>query len=153
MIIFFGIAENVLSGLPPEVKVHIYGDFNQRNVDFIPDCDNESILLPVIGENELLHFVFDKIANLGLNQINHVKNIQKCYLDLLLTNCYEDFCVNESLAPLWRNEVFHTAIEFSLFVHVNDIPIECEFEEIFDYQSANYGNIKHKLKNIDWQLL
>lgn len=60
---FFTNAEEILSCLPPEVKVHIYGDFNQRNVDFIADIDNESILLPIIGENETPNFIFDKIAD------------------------------------------------------------------------------------------
>lgn len=76
---FFGVVEEIMSSSPPEVKLHIYGDFNQRNIDFIPDMDNEYILLPVFGENETLNFLFDKIANLGLNQINHVKNQPNCY--------------------------------------------------------------------------
>lgn len=75
---FFQNAEIILSDFSPEVKVHIYGDFNQRNADFIPDIDNEDILLPVVGENETLQFIFDKIASLGFNQINHVKNQQNC---------------------------------------------------------------------------
>lgn len=150
---FFNIAEQIMSSLPPEVKVHIYGDFNQRSIGFFPDTENESILLPVVGENETLQFIFDRTASLGLNQINHVKNQQNCYLDFLLTNIHEDFCVTESITPLWKNEAFHTAIEFSLFVHENKRPDDCEYEEVFQYHSANYDNIRHRLSRIDWQTI
>ena len=148
---FLHVVENIASKLLPEVKLHIYGDFNQRNIDFIPDIDNHSILLPIIGENETLQLLFDKTSSLGLNQINHVKNGQNCYLDLLMSNISEDFCVTNSLQPLWKNEVYHTAIEFSLFVHVNKRPDEYEFEDVFDFQSANYDELKHKLNSINWQ--
>ena len=40
---FFESAEELMSGFPPEYKVHVYGDFNQRNADFIPDSENDSI--------------------------------------------------------------------------------------------------------------
>ena len=150
---FFQIGENILSELPAEIKIHIYGDFNQRNADFIQDSENEQILLPVVGENETLQFIFDKIASLGLNQINHIKNEHNCYLDFLLTNIHEDFCVSESLSPLWKNEASHTAIEYSLFVHDAVRPIDCEFEEVFDYHKGNYDNIRRKLSCINWQTL
>ncbi|XP_055639256.1 uncharacterized protein LOC129777174 [Toxorhynchites rutilus septentrionalis] len=97
---FFEVAENILSSFAPESKIHINGDFNQRNADFITDSENEFILLPVVGDNKTLQFIFDKIAGLGLNQINNVQNRQKCFLDFLLTNMTEDFCVTESLTPL-----------------------------------------------------
>lgn len=148
---FLQIADDIMSKFPPECKFHIYGDFNQRNVDFIPDDENEAILLPVIGENETLQYMFDKIASLGLNQINDVKNQQNCYLDLLFTNIHEDFCVTESLCPLWKNEAYHTAVEYSLFVQENNRPDEYEYEEEFQYHSANYNTIKHKINAIDWQ--
>lgn len=131
--------------------MHIYGDFNQRNADFIPDFENESILLPVVGDNETLQFIFDKTASLGLNQINHVKNKQNCYLDFLLTNMHEDFCVSESISPLWKNEAFHTAIEYSMFMHIYHTPHEYVYENIFDYSRANYTNIRLKLDNANWQ--
>jgi hypothetical protein len=151
--IFFHVADEITSGLPAEVKIHIYGDFNQRSADFIPDAENESILLPVVGENETLQFIFDKTASLGLNQINHVKNQQNCFLDFLLTNIDEDFCVTESLLPLWKNEAFHTAIEYSLFVHEHKRPNDFEYEEVFQYHLANYDNIRHKLNRVDWQTI
>ena len=149
--IFFQTAEVIITQFPPEYKVHVYGDFNQRNADFIPDSENESILLPVVGDNETLQFIFEKIAFLGLNQINHVKNQQNCYLDLLLTNINEDFCVSESLSPLWKNESFHTAIEFSVFVHKKLTPVEYDYEDVFDYNKGNYDNIKYKLTRAKWQ--
>lgn len=149
--VFFKAAEEIVSYFPPEYKIHIYGDFNQRNVDFIPDYDNESILLPVVGENETLQFIFEKIAFLGLNQINHVKNQQNCFLDLLLTNICEDFCVVESVSPLWKNEAFHTAIEYSIFVHSNLNPNDCSYEYVFDYNMANYDNIRYKINRVNWQ--
>lgn len=148
---FYNIVEHVIGGFPPETKVHIYGDFNQRDIDFFPDVDNESILLPIFGENEALQFICDTSASLGLNHINHVKNQQNCYLDLLMTNTDEDFCVVESLTPLWENELFHTAIEFSLFVHGNNRPKDCDFEEVHDYRSANYDNIRQKINQVSWQ--
>lgn len=150
---FFQIADEIMSKLSPEVKVHIFGDFNQRSIDFIPDADNECILLPIVGDNETLQFLFDKIASLGLNQVNHIKNKQNNYLDFLLTNMYEDFCVSESLTPLWKNEAFHTAIELSIFVHKNNRPDDCEYEEVFQYHSANYENIRERLNRIDWQTI
>ena len=112
--------------MAPEVKLHIYGDFNQSKVEFISDKDHEAILLPVIGENETLHFLFDNIANYGLFQINHVKNQRNSFLDLLFTNSIEDFFVQKSLNPLWKNEVLHTAIEYSIFVHKHTLPIDWE---------------------------
>jgi hypothetical protein len=148
---FFQCAEQILSQLPPEVKVHIYGDFNQRKADFILDSENECILLPVVGENETLQFIFDNTASLGLNQINHIKNRGNCHLDFLLTNIQEDFCVTESLNPLWKNEKHHTAIEYSLFINNYQRPNDCEYEEVFEYRLANYANIRSKLNNVNWQ--
>ena len=63
--------------------------------------------------------------------MNHVKNLQNRYLDFLLTNTYEDFCVYESVSTLWKNEAFHTAIEYSIFVHKNSIPNDCDYENVF----------------------
>ena len=73
------------------------------------------------------------------------------YLDLLFTNIHEDFCVTESLCPLWKNEAYHTTIEYSLFVQENNRPDEYEYEEEFQYHSANYNTIKHRINAIDWQ--
>ena len=148
---FYQTAQHIISTFPPEIKVHIYGDFNQRDIDFFPDIDNESILLPIVGENEALQFICDTSASLGLNYINHVKNQNNCYLDLLMTNTDEDFCVVESLTPLWKNESHHTAIEYSLFIHEHNRPENCDFEEVHDYQSANYENISRKMSQVDWQ--
>lgn len=148
---FFKIANEIISQLDPEVKVHIYGDFNQREADFISDIENESILLPVVGDNSTLQSIFDEIAGLGLHQINNVKNQQLCYLDFLLTNTSEDFCVTASSTPLWKNEAFHTAIEYSLFVHENTRPIAGEFEVVYEYNKANYNNIRDRLRSVDWQ--
>lgn len=61
------------------------------------DSENENILLPVVGDNETLQLFFDKMAILGLNQINQIKNQQNSNMDYLLTNIDEDFCVIESL--------------------------------------------------------
>lgn len=47
--------------------------------------------------------------------------------------------------------MFHTAIEFSQFISNTDFYIDNEFEEIFDFNSANYDNIRNKLNNINWQ--
>lgn len=148
---FFQNAEEIISQFPPEFKVHVYGDFNQRDADFICDSENECILLPVVGENETLQFIFDKAACLGLNQINHVKNQQNRYLDFLLTNIFDDFCVDESPSPLWKNEAFHTAIEFSIFVHNNHNHNNWEYEDVYDYNNADYDNIRIKLNNTNWQ--
>ena len=46
---FFSCFEKVASNFKPEFKIHLYGDFNQRNAVFIPDNENESILLPICG--------------------------------------------------------------------------------------------------------
>lgn len=148
---FFKCAEKIISELSPEVKVHIYGDFNQPKADFIPDSENVNILLPVIGDNITLHSLFDEIAKLGLNQVNHVRNRINRSLDFLLTNVQEDFCVTESLNPLWKNEKSHTAIEYSLFMHSQQRPNDYEYEEVFDYKLANYDNLKNKLNCINWQ--
>ena len=72
-------------------------------------------------------------------------------MGLLYTNIHEDFSVTKSLAPLWKNEVFHTAIEYSLVVHNNSRPNDIEYEETFDFQSADYNLIKNKLRDINWQ--
>lgn len=145
--IFFQTAEEIMCNFPPDFKIHMYGDFNQRNVDFIPDSDNNSILLPVIGENETLQLIFEKTASLGLNQINHIKNHLNCYLDLLFTNILEDFCVDKSASPLWKNEVFHTAIEYSLFVHKVQKPNDYYYESTsIQFQKSQLSQYKAKIK-------
>ena len=150
---FFQSAEELMSGFPPEYKVHVYGDFNQRNADFIRGSENDSILLPVVGDNETLQLIFENIAFLGLNQVNHVKNLQNRYFDFLLTNTYEDCCVYESVSPLWKNEAFHTAIKYSIFVHKNSILNDCDYENVFDFKKANYDDIRIALSRTNWQYL
>jgi hypothetical protein len=149
--LFFKIVEEITSNIEPEVKLHIYGDFNQRNADFITDIENESLLLPVVGEDEALQFLFDKISLYGLHQINNVKNQRNAYLDLLFTNCTEDFCVYASLSPLWKNEVYHTAIEYSFFIHKTSTPNDWEYEEVPEYHKTNFTEAKHRLLTINWQ--
>ena len=149
--VFFQIAREIITNLEPEVKVHIYGDFNQRQADFISDNENESILLPIVGENETLQYFFEETAGIGLNQVNHVKNKQNAYLDLLFTNYVDDFCISESLTPLWKNETFHTAIEYSLFVHNYTTPNSWEYEEVPEYNKTNYELVKNILRMIEWQ--
>lgn len=151
---FFSIASNIISKFEPETNVHIYGDFNQRAANFIVDDENESLLIPIVGDNETLHSLFDKSSEIGLNQVNHVRNHNNCYLDLLFTNMTDDFCVIEAPDPLWKNEVFHTAIEYSLFIHDNTTTLDGDLtESYFDFKQANYIIIKNKLSSIDWQTL
>lgn len=53
--------------------------------------------------------------------------------------------------PLWKNEVFHTAIEYSMFVHKNILPIDWEYEEVLEYNKTNFVEAKRKLLAINWQ--
>lgn len=152
--LFLNTAESVIKKMKPETKIHIYGDFNQNNVDFIADEDNESLLLPIVGENETLQYIFDKTSQLGLYQVNHIKNDQNCFLDLLFTNCTEDFCVDKAVSPLWKNEKFHTAIEYSLFIFLKrSHSKDYDFEYVYDFRKCNYEAIEHRLSNINWQSL
>lgn len=149
---FFEIAKTKIESLEPETKIHIYGDFNQKKVDFIQDVDNEFLLQPVLGENETLHLIFDKISELGLHQINHVRNQENCYLDLLFTNCTEDFCVDEAAVPLWTNEIYHTAIEYSLFTDSHrQRPDDADFELVYNFQSLNDQEFYRKINDVNWQ--
>ena len=148
--LFFQSLETIMTNINPEIKLHIYGDFNQRNIDFVVDEENESILLPVIGENETLQYIFNKTSEFSLHQINPIKNRQNSYLDLLFSNSTEDFSVNESLTPLWKNEAFHTAIEYSIFKHNTSYPRDWEFEEVPDYQNTDYAQVKRRLCTINW---
>lgn len=59
--------------------------------------------------------------------------------------------MDESPSPLWKNEAFHTAIEFSIFVHNNHNHNIWEYEDVYDYNNADYDNIRIKLNNINWQ--
>ena len=149
--IFFQTVNTILSDIDPEVKLHIYGDFNQHNVEFIMDSDNESILLPIIGENGTLQYFFDQISQYGLHQVNHVKNQQNVYLDLLFTNSIEDFSVNASLSLLWKNEAFHTAIEYSFFIHNSTFPRDWEYENVHEFRDTNFDEAKRRLRTINWQ--
>lgn len=152
--LFFSLANTIISNQQPETRVHIYGDFNQRTANFIVDDENESLLLPVVGDNETLQSLFEKSAENGLNQINHVRNRNNCYLDLFFTNITEDFCVTESSDPIWKNEAFHTAIEFSIFIHENANVLDNDlFESYFDFKNANYEDVSNKIEAIDWQTL
>lgn len=135
-------------------KIHIYGDFNQNDADFIVNDDNESLLLPVVGENETLQFIFDGFSQLGLNQVNSIRNEQNCFLDFLFTNCTEDFSVDKAEYPLWKNEKFHTAIEYSLMIDTErSRPSDHEPEYKYDFTKANFELINRKLTDIDWQSL
>lgn len=150
---FFGSVEKIISNIKPESKIHIYGDFNQRTADFIVDEDNESLLLPVVGQNETLQYFFEEISKFGLYQVNNVKNRQNCYLDLLFTNVTEDFCVSSAPFPLWKNEAFHTAIEYSQFFHThqNNNNNDWEYEEVLEYGKANIAEIKRRLGSLNWR--
>lgn len=150
---FFANVNVILSNITPETKIHIYGDFNLRDTEFIVDEDNESILLPVIGENETLQYFFDEISKFGLNQINVVKNRMNRYLDLLFTNMSEDFCVSSAPRPLWKNEAFHTAIEYSHFIHKQQKSKDWEYEIISEYDKADFSEIKRRLSIVNWQTL
>lgn len=61
----FNSADKLYLSLPPEVAVQVYGDFNQRQADFIPDLEGESSLLPVVGNNRISITHFYKSFNLG----------------------------------------------------------------------------------------
>ena len=151
---FLNTAEQVINNLEPDTKVHIYGDFNQNSADFMVHEDNESLLLPIVGDNEALQLIFDKTSQLGLHQINPIRNELNSFLDFLFTNCTEDFCVDKAISPLWKNEKFHTAIEYSLFIdNKRSRPTEFEFEHIYDFKKANYDEISCRLTEIEWQSL
>ena len=151
---FFRNAEQIISSLEPESKIHLYGDFNLSSLEFMIDDENESILIPIFGESENLQIIFDTIHSLGLSQINHVKNQNNRFLDLLFTNLTEDFCITDAKNPLWKNESHHTAIEFSQFVHKSDTrPEGSDYEEIPDYSKADYLLMKRRLLENDWSAL
>ena len=150
---FFEIAESMFSSLPLQTKIHIYGDFNQKTIDFIL-CEDNDLLLPIVGENETLQFIFDRTSQLGLHQVNHVRNQLNCYLDFMFTNCTEDFNIDEAADPLWKNEIFHTAIEYSLFTDSQRLrPDDNDFELVYDFKSINYLNFHNRLNGINWQNL
>lgn len=86
--------------------------------------------------------------------LNHIKNQNSCYLDLLLTTMTDDFCVSESPSSLWKNEVFHTAIEYSIMILEKTAMVDNNLSDpYFDFSKADYGAIKNKLNSIDWQLV
>ena len=152
--LFLETANSVICNSDPEIKIHIYGDFNQKDADFIKDCDNESLLLPIVGDNEALQQIFDTTSQLGLYQVNAIRNELNCFLDLLFTNCTEDFSVDKAVDPLWKNEKFHTAIEYSLNIDsTRSRPNDSEFEYVYDFKKANITEIDRKLSAVDWQSL
>lgn len=151
---FLNTVEQVINEFDTNLKIHIYGDFNQHDADFIVNDENESLLLPVVGENETLQLIFDRISQLGLHQVNSLRNDQNCFLDFLFTNCTEDFSVDKAEHLLWKNEKFHTAIEYSLVIDTKrSRPTDYELEYTYDFTKANFEQINSKLNDIDWQSL
>lgn len=111
---FFQCAEQIMGGLPSEVKVHIYGDFNQKSIMFRKNPTNRCLLMPDLSvTNSTATFIYIRMLQLGLHQVNHVKNQRGRFLDLLLTNCTRNIKIQEALNPIHeKSEVDHTAIEY-----------------------------------------
>lgn len=72
---------------------------------------------------------------------------------MLFTNLTEDFCVSSAAVPLWKNEAFHTAIEYSHIIHKHHNLTDWEFEFVYEYGKADLFEIKRRLNHIDWQTL
>lgn len=110
---FFRCVQLIMNDLSADGKVHIYGDFNQKNAMFKQSSTNECLLIPEWSVTDsTVSLISDWMQRLGLHQVNRVTNGRGRFLDLLLTNCTERIFVREAPNPLHKNEIDHTAVEY-----------------------------------------
>ena len=131
--------------------VLVGGDFNLQKLRWSLDEVNPLLVVPnvVSGVESCL---CDELAGLGLNQINHLHNMNGRLLDLIFCSLSSDTSIMTSENPLVREDLPH---HIALEIHF-ELPVEMphdiveKVEYCYDFKKANYEQLNGYINEYDF---
>ncbi|KAI1524765.1 reverse transcriptase, partial [Pyrenophora tritici-repentis] len=139
----------------PEDVLIFVGDFNLPDVEWAVDTDNDSILIPTKFSPEPTAIFVKGLLDMGVNQVNHVRNENAKFLDLFFTNDYTNVTierVDQSNALKKKIEGHHPPILATFEWHGVD-STEPVTTEAFNFKRANFSEMNAYLATIDFAAL
>ena len=145
--------EFVCSLSNPTDVVLVGGDFNLQKLSWFLDEVNPILVVPnVVSSVETC--LCDGLSGLGLNQINHLRNMNGRLLDLIYCSLSSDISVVASENPLVKEDLPH---HIALEVHL-ELPEECpdvviadKAEYCYDFSKANYDQLSAYINEYDFE--
>lgn len=134
--------------------VLVLGDFNFPNVLWLPDTDNDNILLPVniSNSNNVAADFIDSCVSYGLFQINSICNYNNRLLDLVFCSENNDVLVSKCDSPLSIVDPHHVPIDILL-----DLPVP-QLRSInkiymYNFKKADWSGLNVYFSSINWSFL
>lgn len=132
-------------------SVFITGDFNMRDIEWSPDPDKESVLLPGAISSSGHAALTYSILSSNLSQVNHIVNPQGRILDLVFCSDPDNVSVGKSESPLSRLDYpFHEATEFRFTVADHNVIKPNEKSFFYDFKNADLIGLKSYFSRLDW---
>lgn len=127
-------------------KFLLVGDFNTPSIDWI--ADSTGSLLPSSSSDAKSALLLDTLSLCNLKQFNNVPNINKRFLDLVLSNIPST--IISEVSPLSKPDKHHPSLLLTIPFPTKPATKYCPKGTRPNYRKGNYELIKTKLAEIDW---
>ena len=142
----------VLQKTKPEDLICILGDFNIPNMlwNFLP---GDKYLLPE-NIHKFYELFFDTLFDLGIFQINCIRNTYNKLLDLIFVNQVDE-CYIQRIDPLtFPEDQHHPTIKINVsFPTGNQIIPVTQSEKSLCFSKTNFEQLRELMHNTDWNIL
>lgn len=123
----------------------LVGDFNLPNVTWL----NEELAVRAVGcMSPQIECMADCFAYLNLFQLNYIPNVTGNFLDLVLSND-RSIVVNMVSEPFLRCDKYHPAINFTLCLPEQHVPLSFDYE-YYNFKIIHYPDIVLYLVSFPW---
>ena len=144
----FHAIKDVFSKLSENDHIIVFGDFNCPSVTWVP-CELDPLVQVPVAERCSVMSFFDKLASLGLIQINSILNHQSKLLDLIFVDNVSNIDISRCSPLVSPEDDYHPTIEVALEAQPVSIQPDPENFE-FCFKRTNVARLTNLLQSTDW---
>ncbi|XP_037811233.1 uncharacterized protein LOC119603306 [Lucilia sericata] len=133
-------------------SLFIFGHFNLPSTEwkFLPD---DGYLIQT-RQNSNFDDFFNILYDMGLFQINGIRNEYSKILDLIFVNDVSNSFIKRSSPISCPEDRYHPTIELRTSISLNfSTPSSSKNEKVFSFKHANYNKLNELLLDTNWQYL
>lgn len=134
----------------PEDVLIIVGDFNLPHVQWT--MDDDVISIPTAFESQHASDFITGLLDLGVYQVNSIRNSKDRLLDLFFTNDFTNISIDHA-KPLSRVDEYHPPILATFEWHTAMSDTTSQPTKTFNWKRANFTAMNEHLANVDFAAL
>jgi len=138
----------LFNALGPTDGLVVCGDFNIPNARWEVEDNAWSTALMSVGACSLL----DSLIEIGLNQINKVRNSIGRLLDLVLVNNNFTSLVSRAAPMSFPEDMYHPPLSFSVETLLY-VPKSTNAKQVYRYKDTDFMRLRDMLNSINWSNL